>query len=360
MSFNSCPATAETSAPPIARVAILIVGFRNADDIKGCLRAIAQTDKAPTFDIFICENGGARAYDDLLVSLLDPGGPCAAAAGAELFSATQTDHFRHVRKLRLRGRSSTVWIGCAYDNLGYAGGINSWLRQFMPVPGWKGLWILNPDTEPTPLALAALIQRAEVGDMGMVGSTIVEASSSRQVRLRGGISWQRLLGRGIAIGLGDLVDAPHDLSAIEMAMDSPSGCSMYVTRACADTIGLMDERFFLFFEDLDWGMRAKICGIGYASDSIIVHKRGTTTGSANSLQTIPRLSVYLEHRNSIHFVRKHFAWALPFRIAASVLYAARFLIHGAPKNCAATLQGLAAGLRGEFGRPRWHRDLTAD
>ncbi|HET6676269.1 MAG TPA: hypothetical protein VFG71_13070, partial [Nitrospiraceae bacterium] len=69
-----------------------------------------------------------------------------------------------------------------------------------------------------------------------------------------------------------------------------------------------------------------------------------------------KLSVYLEHRNSIHFVRQYFAWTLPIRIAVSLLYSLRFLIAGAPHNSAAALQGLLAGLKGEIGRPNWHRD----
>ena len=116
---------------------------------------------------------------------------------------------------------------------------------------------------------------------------------------------------------GETLNAPHDVSVIEVAMDSPSGASMYVTRPCIEKIGLMDESYFLFFEDLDWGVRAKSCGLGYASASIVGHKRGTTTGSAKSLAKMPRLSIYLEHRNGINFVCRHFPWTVPVRVAIS-------------------------------------------
>ena len=36
-------------------------------------------------------------------------------------------------------------------------------------------------------------------------------------------------------------------------MDSPTGPSMYVTRDCIERIGLMDESFFLYWEEVDWG-----------------------------------------------------------------------------------------------------------
>ena len=338
-----------------AFVAVLIVGYRNSADIKKCLGAIARTVGVPGFDVFICENGGAGSYRTLVSDLIIQNGPC-ALFNREACDEWQTDRMPHVERLQLRTKHSNVWVGCAAENLGYAGGINAWLTQLLSVDGWKGIWILNPDTEPAPSALAALIKHAETAGKGMVGSTIMDSGRGNYARIRGGLHWQRLLGRCVAIGRGERTEVIPDISAIEAAMDSPSGCSMYVTRQCVEKVGPMDERYFLYFEDLDWGIRAKTFGLGYASDSHVEHQRGTTTGSAKSLSAIPKLAVYLEHRNSIHFVRAHFAWTLPIRIAASLLYAFRFLLSGAPRNFNASVQGLLAGLRGEIGRPGWHQD----
>jgi GT2 family glycosyltransferase len=338
-----------------AAVAILIVGFRNSSDVRGCLDALSRTAMEPNFDIFICENGGVPSYDKLIRDLVDRQGPCLIDDDPEIKIDLKINRFTDIRHLRFRTRSSNVWIGCANDNLGYAGGINAWLHHLLGIYGWKGIWVLNPDTEPEELALSALIGRAESGKKGMVGSTILDGEKPGHVRFRGGLHWQRLAARGIAIGLGERLDSQPDIFAIEAAMDSPSGASMYVTRPCIERVGLMDESYFLFFEDLDWGVRAKAAGLGYASDSIVAHRRGTTTGSAKSPATIPRLSVYLQHRNGIHFVRRYFPWALPVRITVSCLYAVRFLMRRAPNNFVATLEGVFAGLRGEIGRPGWHR-----
>lgn len=202
-------------AERIAEVAVLIVGFRNASDIRDCLTALSDAQPEPSFDVFICENGGEAAYRQLILKLIDDQGPCVpdAPAGPQI---DEPSRFTSTVRLRLRARSSRVIIGCATGNLGYAGGINAWLNQLWQVDGWKGLWILNPDTEPEPGALAALVQRAEAGNKGMVGSTILEGD---HVRFRGGLHWQRLASRGIAIGLGERLDTPHDISAIEAAMD---------------------------------------------------------------------------------------------------------------------------------------------
>jgi GT2 family glycosyltransferase len=61
----------------------------------------------------------------------------------------------------------------------------------------------------------------------------------------------------------------------------------------------MDESFFLYWEEVDWAVRAKAaCGVGYAHKSVVPHVMGTTTGSAGSRAKRSAFSVYLGHRIS--------------------------------------------------------------
>ena len=336
----------------VSEVAVLIVGYRNSQDIVDCLLALSRATVSPAFDIFICENGGDDAYHRLVGALIGEGGPCLRGQSPGTGIDCNTSRFTDVQRLALRARSSNVWVACASDNLGYAGGINAWLRPLSAIPTWRAVWILNPDTQPTESALAALHQRAESGRKAMVGSTILDSLDADHVRFRGGLSWQKLAARDVAIGLGELLNVSCNIAAVEHAMDSPSGASMYVTRWCIERIGLMDESYFLFYEDMDWGLRARHLGLGYAVDSIVVHKRGTTTGSAKGSSAIPVLSVYLQHRNCVRFVRRHFPWSVPLRVVVSLMYALRFLLQGAPNNSRAAVEGLVAGLKGEMGRPK--------
>lgn len=340
----------------VAEVAILIVGFHNPVDMARCIAALSSAVPFPNFDVFICENGGRESYEQLIGHLTDASAPWRLQEEPSGTDVGASGPFLATRRLRFLCRPSNVMVGCATDNLGYAGGINAWLRELIHVGGWKGVWILNPDTEPAPDALAALVHRAELGGKGMVGSTILESGSPDVVRCRGGLHWQKFVARNTVIGFNEKIGDSFDLSAVEDAMDSPSGASMYVTRACVEKIGLMDESFFLFDEDLEWGLRAKKLGVrlGYASGSIVPHQGGTTTGAASGVQ-MSRLAFYLQHRNAIHFVRRHFPWSLPVRIAYSILIALRLLAQKAPGSFVAVLEGVAAGLRGETGQPSWHR-----
>ena len=67
---------------------------------------------------------------------------------------------------------------------------------------------------------------------------------------------------------------------------------------------------------------------------------------------MPRFSVYLQHRNAVRFVRKHFPMTLPFCAVAMVLYAVRYFIRGsvAELHCRAP-RATFAGLRDETGPP---------
>jgi peptidoglycan/xylan/chitin deacetylase (PgdA/CDA1 family) len=185
----------------------------------------------------------------------------------------------------------------------------------------------------------------------MVGSRIV-SSAQHEIVLTRGLRWRRVTGSTKAVDRLAPAAVEPNPEELEARLHAPSGVSMYVTRPCLDKIGLMDERYFLYFEDLDWGYRARnSCGIGCANMSIVPHHHGTTIGSASTRSAASELSIYLEFRNRLHFVRQHhrswLAWTTLILVARSFEYCAV----GAFKNTRAALGGLSAGIVGETGRP---------
>ena len=185
----------------------------------------------------------------------------------------------------------------------------------------------------------------------MVGSTILPSDDCKFIHCRGGHHWRKFKTSTAIVGFRDPVNGPINLPAIESALDCISGASMYVTRACLEKIGLMDERFFLYYEDADWSMRAKGQGLGYARDSIVRHTGGTTIGSARLRAERSQLSVYLESRNRIHFVRMYWWPFLPLAYAVGLAYAAAYLFARSPRSFSTALNGLFAAMRGETGPP---------
>ena len=83
---------------------------------------------------------------------------------------------------------------------------------------------------------------------------------------------------------------------------------MYVTRECIKRIGLMDDLYFLYWEDVRIGASAPRphSGIGYAHGSVVPHISGSASGTSNKRAERSAFTVYLGNRNKLHFVRQHY------------------------------------------------------
>ncbi len=304
---------------------ILVIAFRNEQDVRTCLHAVARVRSSTPLAVFLCENGGKAAFEKLIETLTGLDGGCTYDDRLPIVTSPR---LATVVRLRI-GRpdlSSSVMIyaGCAIENLGYAGGINAWLHPLSELSGWSGAWVLNPDTEPEQDALAELVHFAERNGKGMVGSRLMSPLRPHLVHCRG-LAWNKLRASTVSVDMFAPVTTRLPPPEQDRRLDAPSGASIYITRACFDQIGKMDERYFLYFEDLDWGLRAKAyCGVGYAHDSIVFHTGGTTIGTSTSRRNQSSLAVYLDFRNRLLFVRAHFPiwfiWTVLVELVDIVLY----------------------------------------
>jgi GT2 family glycosyltransferase len=325
----------------------VIVGFRNAGDICRCLSALASARRDTPFSIHICENGGTEAYEAVIAAVSNKDGPC---GGAAVKTVACDGAFVQARLLKLAG-DIDVFVGEAKENFGYAGGINACIEHLLQTPGWPGLWVLNPDTAPAPDALSELVDYAEKYGKGMVGSRVMPSDDPSVVASRG-LAWSFLLSGTIGVDKDAPVAPEPDRLDVEKRIDGPHGGSFYVTRPCLDKIGPMDDRYFLYFEDLDWGLKAKANdGLGYAYRSIVPHVGGTTIGSARRRRDRSRLAVYLDFRNRLLFVRKNYPGWYPWTVVMVLARSLEYLPARAFRNFAVALSGWGAGIQGKTGKP---------
>jgi len=301
-------------------VAVAIVGYNNSADIKSCIGALAESTYHD-FEVVICENGTDHTYQilrDLLPGSLPGGQP--------------------VRLLK------------SLANNGYASGINQCIAASPTADAW---WVLNPDTEPTPICLAALVQRLEHGDVQAVGGTLY--SSEGRVQSYGGV-WRSWFARAVAIGSGTALAMIPDTPTIEREQNYLIGASMLVGRDFVHRAGLMSEEFFLYCEEIDWCLRAGRKGLrlGFAGEAKVMHKQGTSTGRSTSLKGHSKLSVYLDERNKLLVTKIHFPARFPIAsVAALLLLAARYLRKGALRQFSYGVSGWFAGLLGQSGIPKF-------
>lgn len=301
-------------------VAVCIVSFRNPDDVARCLAGLGESEWRD-FEVVIVENGGPAAFEAM-----------AAQIGRSL------------------PQGQPVKAVLADGNLGYAGGVNLCIANSQDAGAW---WVLNPDTYPSPQALARMIARLELGDCDAVGNTVNLPGGS--VQSHGGL-WRKPFARAVSLGYGAPVDVAPDPAAIEATQNYLNGASMLVSRRFLEVAGVMDERYFLYCEEVEWCLRAIERGLrlGYAPDAPVLHEQGTSTGHSANLRTRSRLSVYLGERNRLILTRDRFPALLPLAaLAALALLLLRFGRGRAWRQLGYALQGWGAGLIDRRGAPAW-------
>ncbi len=193
-----------------ALVAIVVLNWRALRETLACLQGLERLDYAAR-EVIVVDNGS------------DDGSPAALRAAAPWAEVIET------------GR-----------NLGYAGGNNVGLRRALTL-GADFALILNNDTIVSPDLLSRLMEAAEANPQaGMFGPTIYYAERPGSVWSAGGrIDWRD--GRTWM-----LTEPTTEIRRVDFL----SGCALFVRRSVLEEAGLLDETFFLYYEDVEWGVRA--------------------------------------------------------------------------------------------------------
>jgi GT2 family glycosyltransferase len=194
-------------------------------------------------------------------------------------------------------------------NLGFAGGCNAGLRFILSQTEARCIWLLNNDTVVAPQALQALVMEAWARpDVGMVGSVLRYYHRPEVIQALGGGRFDLRRTATMHIGEGSRVtvlDADSQ-QQVEQKLSYITGASLLVTRAFLETVGLMQDDYFLYYEEIDWAERARrsrpAFGMALAKDSTVFHKEGASAGT----NTRSVFSSQLLARNRLRFIKRFY------------------------------------------------------
>jgi GT2 family glycosyltransferase len=285
----------------MSTVTVVIVNYRTPGLVIDCLRSLAPE---------VRDQAGCR------VVVVDN---CSEDGSAERIGATIRDEGA--------GRWAEVWP--LRQNRGFAAGNNAALRPLLAGPNPPDyLWLLNPDTVVRPGALRALVEFLdERPEVGIVGSRLEDPDGTpqRSAFRFPGIASE--LERGARLGLlstllGRYLVAPPVRHHPHPA-DWVSGASMLVRREVFRSTGLLDETYFLYFEETDFCRRAARANwrCWYVPYSRVVHLVGQSSGVKQGNRTVGRVPVYWLQSCRQYFDKLHgplyrlavdAAWALGF------------------------------------------------
>jgi len=184
------------------------------------------------------------------------------------------------------------------NNLGFSGGNNIGIKAAMEM-GSDYIMLLNNDTVVEPDFLSVMINEFKKSlEIGIVSPMINFYSDKNKVWSAGGFI-SKYKASGFTYGYNKADFKFNYTKHCTFA----SGCCLLIKRNVIESVGLLDENYFLYLEDTDYCYRVNKAGfkILYAGNSKIYHKVNATTARSNAL-----LPLYYSMRNRLYFSRKNF------------------------------------------------------
>lgn len=216
-------------------------------------------------------------------------------------------------------------------NLGFAGANNLGIKEAQRQQA-DYLWLLNNDTVVDPYALTALVEKMHDDKMiGMCGSSLIYYANRNQLQARAGGTYHKWTGATFHIGEDEDISEVVEAADIEAKLDYLVGASILVRATLIEQIGLLPEHYFLYYEDVDWGLRAKaISRLSYAPDSKVYHKVGSSIGTTQDQQNNEKRfrSEYYSVRSRLLLTRTFYPYAFPSVYASLWLRVVIRLVRG--------------------------------
>ncbi len=203
-----------------SRVAVILVNWNGRADTLACLDSLKAVDY-PDLTIIVVDNGSTDGLAEIV-----------------------RDQYPHVELI------------VSPDNLGFVGGNNLGIARAEEM-GVDFVLLLNNDTEVAPDFLRPLVEAARGSRVGIVGPLIYYHGEPRRIWSAGGRVDRA---RGDAIALGEDAMDDGQFGETPYAVDYVSGCALMIRRDALKEVGTLDPRFFAYYEEVEWCVRAGRAG----------------------------------------------------------------------------------------------------
>ena len=245
-------------------VAFVILNWNQFDLTADCLRSLQRQDY-PNYQVLIVDNGSTDGSGEMI-----------------------RDQFPWTEVLILP------------ENVGYAKGNNVGIRHVL-LSSCEYIFLLNNDTEVASDMLSKLVAVAEsTPKAGIIGPTMYYFSPPDVIWSgENHVEWRR--GAIRRVSMGDHVSNEMLETLPVSEIDHVDSCAALVRRQVFESIGFMDEDYFISYVDIDFDIRAKRAGfkVLYVPDAMMWHKVSAAMGNASPMTT------YYMTRNSLLFFWRH-------------------------------------------------------
>ncbi|MBI2911710.1 MAG: glycosyltransferase family 2 protein [Chloroflexi bacterium] len=288
-----------TSHPPTTSV--IIPNWNGAHLLPDCLDALRQQTLGPT-ETLVVDNASVDASRDLLAQ-----------------------HYSEVRLVPLA------------ENRYFAGAVNEGIRRSTG----EIVVLLNNDTEAAPGWLAALVAGLKACPQAGMAASKLLLFDRRDVLHSAGDGYRR---DGVPCNRGVWQPDRGQFDRRELVFGACGGAAAY-RRTMLEAVGLLDETFVAYCEDVDLNWRAQLAGYRcvYVPEAVVYHRLSATGGGPLASFYCGRNFLFLLAKDVPGpLLRRHWARIL----LAQIGYTLRSLVHWRERAARAWLRGQWAGLLG--------------
>jgi hypothetical protein len=270
-----------------SRLTIVIVNYRTASLTIDCLRSLVDEVRSlPGTHVAVTDNDSGDGSVE------------------QIRAAIETEGWGEWVSLMPLERNG----GFAYGN---NAAIRPALQSTNPPPY---ILLLNPDTIVRPGAIKALVDfMNEHPDVGIAGSRLEDPDGTPQYSAFRFHTVFSELDYGLRLGIVSKLltrwNATLPISEHACQTDWVAGASMLIRREVFETAGLMDEEYFMYYEEMDFCLQAKKAGWNcwYVPQSHVVHLVGQSSGVTDTKRAPKRLPQYWFDSRRRYFV-KNYGW----------------------------------------------------
>lgn len=289
-----------SSPSPRPRVAVVVINYNGWPLTDACLTSLGGL-AYPNAHVLVVDNGST---DDSLV--------------------------------RLHERWPDLDLTVLPHNVGFTAANNVGARRALEL-GAEYLWFLNNDTVVDPRALDELVATLESDPrIGAAASVLYHMRAPEEVQAWGGGS-VRMWG-----GLATMHAGPVP----EEQLHFLGGTSCLVRRAAQEQVGLLDERFFMYWEDADFCFRLRAAGwrLAVAEGSRVWHVGSASMGDNSRTHKSEAFELHFT-KSAVHFFRKHARLPLVPLLVGPGLYLVKRVLRGQWVRARAVARGAWLGFR---------------
>ncbi|MDX2129543.1 MAG: glycosyltransferase family 2 protein [Chloroherpetonaceae bacterium] len=275
-------------------VSIIILNWNNWRDTITCLSSVLQL-KYPNFSIILCDNHSTDHSIDKIHDWLQ-GQLSFQVDFPEIDNIVVKEHKPHIpysienyryeekefKKVSetLHRLTRLITVIDTGSNLGYGGGNNVGIRFALSRFNSTFFWILNNDTFVLPNSLNELVTyQISRPNSHLIGSLILDFENPSTVQMAGGASYLSFFGVATPSYNGFKLSTLKNLypNGIPNHCDFISGAALFMSRELIDSVGMFEEQYFLYHEEIDLSLRGKgLFQNGFCERSIVLHKQSAT------------------------------------------------------------------------------------